>query len=67
MATAIVLKGFDYRKQSAHAATRAQWRELFDANSASGGYHKFVGGDRTAFDKRGRMQFEVYEPTEGAQ
>lgn len=56
-----VLSGFDYRKQSAHAATRAQWDALFDANASAGGYHKFLAGDRTAFDKRGRMQFEVYE------
>lgn len=63
---AIVLNGFDYRKQSAHAATRAQWRELFAANESAGGYHKFIGGDRTAFDAKGRMLFEVYE-TRGAQ
>lgn len=60
------LNGFDYRKQSPHVATRADWRALFDANASAGGYHKFVAGDRTAFDKRGRMQFEVYE-ARGAQ
>lgn len=63
-AKSAVIDGFDYRSRQARTRLLGEWEDDAEKLEASGGYVIRIGGDKTAFDSHGRMQFEYYDQTE---
>jgi hypothetical protein len=56
-----VVKGFDYRVQREREQTFREWIVELVKVEIAGGYQRRIGGDLTAFDKSGKIMFEIYD------
>jgi hypothetical protein len=55
------VNGYSYVNGFAECKELKEWHRELSAVAAAGGSSKRVGGDLTAFDKDGKMLFEVYD------
>ncbi|HEU4601552.1 MAG TPA: hypothetical protein VFS24_06275 [Steroidobacteraceae bacterium] len=61
-----LVNGFDYRSHKPIARPMNEWRAEIERACAQGGEARRIAGDLTIFDKRGHMQFEVYDKSGGS-
>lgn len=55
------IHGFDYRVLSTRAEPGLVWAQELAKAESDGGYVKRIAGDLSAFDKTGKVLFEVYD------